>query len=392
MSGEPRPRLRDRKTWVLLIALGIGLALFSLLTFAPSETVVGQIPAGGGAVSLTIQRRALPLAIASAFSTTVITICLYELLNMMLHYGIWRRLNQHAFDGFFGQGASDRSAEGVVVLQGDRVDTLLEDYVPNFAQIINGRPNGRFFKARAWTNFWDTDGARKIFIKFRDLQLEPPRLRTDERPSGSGLRSSTPGLSTEEAERAPFVFSMGLGYTDDTLTHLRSACDGWLRVGSDAAHGDVIEILHNLVPQEVRQTVTIEDVGQGFTRLLPREWNPEKWRNGDKDVRDYAMILRHTHNGTDGPSGQVHFVLAGFTERSTARAAEFLVHNWHRLWRRYVKTARTGSLGDFLIVIEGPSWGDTTQWREVPHLDVTPGKLRDVAATSVWGQRMQLSE
>jgi hypothetical protein len=104
-----------------------------------------------------------------------------------------------------------------------------------------------------------------------------------------------------------------------------------------------------------------------------------------REVRDYAMVFRHTHVGRHR---DVLFVIAGFTERSTAVAAQYLMHEWKALWEQHVKgTTVTGSRGDFLLLIEGPS--DPRQidhWRLI--LEVTPRSLHDLGIHCEWADRI----
>jgi hypothetical protein len=108
------------------------------------------------------------------------------------------------------------------------------------------------------------------------------------------------------------------------------------------------------------------------------------------DVRDYAVILRHTQQKPNH-SRKVVFALGGFTERGTAVAGRYLAENWFELWSRHVEGEfDKGSLGDFLIVIEGPSLPDSVNdwWSEDISLNVTPQFLYEKGIRCEWSGRI----
>jgi hypothetical protein len=81
------------------------------------------------------------------------------------------------------------------------------------------------------------------------------------------------------------------------------------------------------------------------------------WISGKaSECNDYAIILRRTFLTNDG-NRHVRFVLAGFTEKSTAIAGKYLADRWRFLWQDYVagKTTPEHGYGDFFLVIAGKS-------------------------------------
>jgi hypothetical protein len=110
-------------------------------------------------------------------------------------------------------------------------------------------------------------------------------------------------------------------------------------------------------------------------------------KNPDVEVNDYAIILRHTEK----KDGRTLWVLAGFTERSTAISARYLIAHWSDLWGTHFRNAPAEALGDFLVVIEGPSNPDPEKladWSEV--LAVNPQKLDQayIPIPCVWQRRV----
>jgi len=111
---------------------------------------------------------------------------------------------------------------------------------------------------------------------------------------------------------------------------------------------------------------------------------------GAPDVRDYAVILRHTQQKPNRHR-KVVFALGGFTERGTAAAGRYLAHNWFELWERHVQGVfDSGSLGDFLVVLEGPSLPESVSewWSEDEGLNVTPQRLFDKGIKCEWSDRL----
>jgi len=176
---------------------------------------------------------------------------------------------------------------------------------------------------------------------------------------------------------------MGLGFNDETTKTIQNqTCGPWMRISKTP--GDAVSFEVRLLPSSDNTRLKWEPDSEkaGFFRLLPIDWDEtyvDRWCrmlppiNGP-EVQDYAMIFRHTRVK---PQRQVLFVVAGFTERSTAIASHYLAEHWKQLWKTHVKN-RTGggSFGDFLIIIEGPSDLEKSyDWSEDETLQVTPEKL-----------------
>jgi hypothetical protein len=108
-----------------------------------------------------------------------------------------------------------------------------------------------------------------------------------------------------------------------------------------------------------------------------------------RELRDYAIIMRHTDD-VDG-TGQVSFALAGFTEHGTTFAGYYLAENFDSLYERFVSGKANSALGDFLLVIAGPSsWSTSAKgWREDNLLPaITPARLHSKRIDCVWSRRI----
>lgn len=386
MHPEPRPRVSDRKIWVVIGTLLIGaIGLAVTLSLMPAATVEGKAPEPGGRIQLELRTSSWIFGVGTGLSMALMTVSFYELLSLFLQWGIWRRFDRSTFDAFFGEGAADHCGAGIILLQADKFDVLLEQYkLGNPTEAINSQPKGRLFKAREWVNFCDTQGARAIIAAFRELGLDAPKLHLMERGDASTE-------STAESQ-APFVISMGLAYSDETVKRVGEVCHNWMRIERTDEYGDVVEVLRNLVPDKLDRLEFV-NIDPDFRRLVPREWDLRKWLEGDSKIRDYAVILRHTQIRQDGHR-QVTFVVAGFTERGTEAAGTFLAANWRQLWAEHVKGKHdSGSLGDFVLLIEGPShWQKIEEWGSDRNLPaITPSRLVDIAPhieEGPWVKRM----
>jgi len=250
-------------------------------------------------------------------------------------------------------------------------------------------PSTRFYKARTWINKWDAAGGETLRNLFLDCSETPPALV----------------FSSKDAESAAVVFSMGLGFTGFTERTLREF-ESWIRLHK-GKHGDAIGFHERLIDDKhLLKFFSVYGVKAvpHFSFLVPREWDLDRWlgmAGGDSErtnpSQDYAIILRYTTQTGKGAT-QVRFLLAGFTERGTAAAAKYLVHNWDDLHKEYFPHGRPEefeeSRGDFLLVIHGHSSADfPTEWTPKHFPVVTPQsifKLRqqdpDVAACS-WAKR-----
>ena len=378
LALEPRPRFRQRKTLAVILLLAFatfGIIVTNLCT--PSVILNGALL--NGKITLTPQPVHWSLPLITTFFISLFTVSAYELLSVVLQWGLWVKFDRKVFDQFFGDDASDLCGAGVIQLQADKIDVLLKQYqespyqknpMPNIKAAIDSKPDGRLFKAREWMNYFDTIGAKEIIRQFRDLGLDSPQLHPIE-------RSALIDEAMHPEEQPPFIISMGLGFSVKTDKLLQHVCDGWMKVSLVERYGDVLDLLQNLVPNQLKLLEVVVAENPNFRRLLPKgDWTLTKWLEF-VSTRDYAIILRHTEKNRQGRR-QMKFVLAGFTERGTAAAGEYLARNWKQLWQAYVKNDyKKDGLGDFMLVIEGPSqWKDIKEWSSDPYLGaITPERL-----------------
>lgn len=356
--------------YVLLAAVGVSV-FWLVLTYLPPAPTVGDSTTIKAADEVgktawkdfaLVQRSHWWVTVLTSIATVMITVSIFELLKAAAEHLISFYSAGRAFDAFFGDGASQPGRQGVVILQAAQIDVLAETVLPGFRKSMSSAQQNRFFKARTWINRWDAEGAKAIRETFQRLGYNPPELRHTD-------LNETVQIGPE----VPFEISMGLGFTDETTRTVEHVCKPWMRI-SKTELGDAIELKNQLVPDRAEHFDKIVD-GE-FTRLLPKNWQLDAWLQKPEEVRDYAIILRHTRR--QGNYRQVLFLVAGFTERGTAAAGQYLAANWHELWSKHVKgsTNRSG-LGDFLVVIEGPSGtNDISKWAPDPNLlPITPYNL-----------------
>lgn len=288
---------------------------------------------------------------------------------------------RRAFAEFFGVSGEEQG--GVIILQSDHLDDALKDKDRRqpFAQA-----SSRFYKARTCVNKWDTYGAAAIQNAFQRQGMRVPSL----------VLSDHHGRETGHLAD-PFRISMGLGFTDETTKTIQNQiCGRWMRISKSS--GDAVSFHKGLLPsrKEARVKWDSDPGHEGFRRLLPCDWDDgyvNKWLrmlppHNEEEVRDYAMIFRHTRRE---PHHQVLFVVAGFTERGTGIAGQYLADQWKKLWETHVQgQTHHGSLGDFLVIIEGPS--DITSiddWSEDKTLRVTPLMLSEKGIRCEWADRLE---
>jgi hypothetical protein len=285
-----------------------------------------------------------------------------------------------AFDEFVGISNEDHT--GVIILQSDLVDDLLQrsDRDRRFAQA-----SSRLYKARNWINSYDTRGALALQEMFQKLGRKVPKLILNEHRVKETHRPSV-----------AFRIAMGLGFSDETTKTIQNqVCDPWMRISRTS--GDAVSLRKSLLLSNAKTCLEFEPDSEkrGFHRLLPCDWNKSyvtSWEamlppTHGPEVRDYAMIFRHTQVGLHR---HVLFVVAGFTERSTEIGAQYLTNNWPMLWKRHVKgRAHHGPLGDFLVMIEGPSDPDRSdEWIEDRSLEITPERLQKAGIDCAWADRI----
>src|SRR5580692_5356020 len=110
---------------------------------------------------------------------------------------------------------------------------------------------------------------------------------------------------------------MGLGFTDETTKTIENeSCGSWLSISKSS--GDAVSFTKKLLPAKSKTRLSwAADHKSGFWRLLPAKWSKtyvDSWLRmlppiKGPEVRDYAMIFRHTRLK---PQRQVLFVVAGF--------------------------------------------------------------------------------
>lgn len=287
-----------------------------------------------------------------------------------------------AFEEFFGAGAAEAgssSARGVIVVQADQIDKLVEAINVNAHAEIKKTPGNRSYKARTWANFNDLLGAQAIVRLFDSHRLRPPQIVLSLHNSREDL--NIPSDTT-------FIAAMGLGFTDRSARAFK-LCHAWMRVSRTTEAGDAVALHEKLMlricrREDAKQNALIPaaDV-PGFWARVPRGWDSaylDSWLawhkvdNAEPTVQDYAIILRHTQEV--GHRKQVLFVLAGFTELGTAVAGRYLAGHWRGLWKKYVHGQPHD--GDFLALIEGPSDpGQFGVWEENEGFAITPQAVFD---------------
>lgn len=382
---------------ILLVLLILGAISFvGIQVLKPLETVEKPTPEHNNSVQYVIRSNPW-INLGIGFSMTLMTVSLYELLNLVFRWLYWRSFNRDraAFDAFFGDGASDNSGAGIIVLQADNINNLLEEYrVGNLQETINKTPTRRLYKAREWVNFLDIQGAQALVEAFNKLGLDAPTLLP--------MRRGSPGY-TQALEQAPFIITMGLAFTQETVELVQKVGKNWMFIETTPEFGDVVELWKSLVPfSSSGSKFKSSDKHTDFVILSPKNWNLANWvEYGQKaankeinkeDIDDYAIILRHTDTDKTSGKRQVRLVLAGFTERGTAAAGAYLAKHWKSFRDKNVKNQYiSGSLGDFMLVIRGPSyWENIQEWEEHKELiRITPKSLKDLKVVTPWAERMK---
>ena len=287
-----------------------------------------------------------------------------------------------AFDEFFNLTTEDHG--GVIILQSDLIDRVLPGLGRSRSFVWS---KSRFYKARYLLNMCDTYGATFIQEEFNKQQRKTPKL----------VFSDHNSKDDPSQHAAALRISMGLGFNDlTTRTMENRICGQWMRVSKPT--GDALSLHKKLVlsSKSPRLKSEMDAKNRGFRRLLPSDWSRKDYvktwmsmlpPNKGPDVQDYAMIFRHTRMG---PVRQTLFIVAGFTERGTAIGGAYLAENWKNLWERFVRgRVHRDSLGDFLILIEGPSDTDRlSEWTEVPEFEITPEKLKAKCIKCEWAGRL----
>jgi hypothetical protein len=179
---------------------------------------------------------------------------------------------------------------------------------------------------------------------------------------------------------------MGLGYTSGTRTVIAEL--GWAKVDLAEKYGDCLEFAVDVADHIKRKcgpaNVKFEPVGSDgkWERLVPIEWNLEALETDGRESAkadvddDYAVIVRHTQ-----PAGVI-FICAGFTDRSTERAAKYLAKKYDLLYSKAKElrgapdTGRYGSEDiDFLCVLTG-KYHAPSDWQG-PTIFLTPSQVKN---------------
>jgi hypothetical protein len=276
-----------------------------------------------------------------------------------------------AFGEFWGYGASQ---DAKIIVQSDNIETLGSSAglgnEESCLRRIRTNPSSRVFKARTWVDDHDVRACIQIRDHFHKQGIPAPgfvhlsRKRNDTYP------------------KAPFVVSLGLGFTDETRT-IRDRCEEWLRIPNKTQWGDVLSLNNKLLAvksvKEQIDRLKLEpkvdpENSKTFQCFIPVRWTLDQWLGIETySCPDYAIILRYTI-GIEEEETQHHLVAAGFTERSTFIAARYLAENWKKIY----DDERVGG-GDFLVVTTGPSNpSDLSKWSSVKHsCIVTPKHVLD---------------
>lgn len=332
-----------------------------------------------------------------AVSLSLITVCLYELLRITVALWIHRFEIAKKAEEFWGVPCQEFGARGLICLQSEETNTLRVHCTSGestdeqwTSQRSSPRPP-RALKARTWVNRWDAKGAREILISFREHRLDNylPDIEYIRVMPDKDVSLASQDLATEEfvtrgkaVGDAPFIISMGLGFSKSSDAILNSISD-WLIKAIDSEFGDCVYIREpalskDTVSRRERRNVRLERLTENeqrrltrgapssrddFCRLIPIDWTLDGWLKSRADnasqdgsqLRDYALIVRNTiQEDSTGKVIQVQFLLGGFTEVGTAAAGAYLARNWLKLWGAHVKDKINGqSRGDFVVIISG---------------------------------------
>ena len=238
-------RLLTSKFTVYLLLLIVGLLIFSaVLSFAPPTTlVIDPTSAKADASVPQTVRRDLTLVQVNRWyvlllmpvAMIMITVSMFEVIKSAVEHLLNYWSHRRRFDEFFGDKASAAGNKALILLEPTNVPELLEVISPGISQKMEVPEQNRFFKARDWINRWDTEGAKALREIFAREGYAPPELS-----------SLTTGLDAA----TPFAFSMGLGFTHESLKVVKDSCNAWLRI-SVSESGDRIELKHQLLNDSV---------------------------------------------------------------------------------------------------------------------------------------------
>jgi hypothetical protein len=282
-----------------------------------------------------------------------------------------RSQSEARFVAFFGRDSLSRAERGRIILQADRFERLVEELTgessPTASAVtaaLNLPKNNRLFKARRLVNARDAEGAKIIREELRKQKFPTPELKIIEHQKGTADKRDP----FEEFLAAPYVISMGLGFTETTKAVVKEI--GLTIDTTDSGDAIVIPRKGTLWEYDNLRLESVEEKDKKeakYARVFPKDWDRDKWERGEADVKDYAVIIRHT--ARVGKGEQTRFVLAGFTEDGTVAAGRYFALRWDNvLWDIYSKSRKHGT-GNFLAIISGLSTSSNT-WPGDPDITI----------------------
>src|SRR5579884_3639788 len=138
--------------WLIYVIVLILGGLTTWMIFSPLQLEgTLKLLKGGGEISLK-QKSAWIVALLLSVATTLVTVIVFELLKLLLERLQASIATRMAFNQFWGNGASKRGNEGVILLQEENIEETVKKLVPaaqfDKPQIEN--VSNRFFKAVTW--------------------------------------------------------------------------------------------------------------------------------------------------------------------------------------------------------------------------------------------------
>lgn len=286
------------------------------------------------------------------------------------------------FEEFWGQ--EFEGPPGRILLQADTVEALAQHFA-NARNVLldtgvlpEDAGTNRTFKARAWINRYDTEGAKDIREQFALRNFAPPLFQAIGRESSEGAGD----------KGCPFEISMGLGFTRDMVERVNNVCGKYLFISLDEKLGDIIDVhikhLHedDAVPPELDFR---ESPRKDFHRLVPKDWKHENYLNikdQEGGLNDYGYIVRYRakENSNGWP---IMFHMAGFTEHGTWAVGHYIANNWEEVYKYCVKGESELVDNVTVIMLAGkspfspelqndPKW----KWRKVNEITARDGKAR----------------
>lgn len=392
-----KPRLIPRSIELIIrrhrsgIALGvisifaIGLVVAGLLGFSSSRTA----PQFTGRLGVSLQQASKTVGetawkdvlfykevnpsstILTGLGVGLLSYLVTEIVGFIFKQKV-KSESEARFQKFFGSGSLSRLVRGKIILQSDNFEDLIKnltgkdsDTTKNVVAALNQAKNNRLYKARKLVNARDAESAKIIREELRRQLFPTPELSIIDRPK-KGEEDLDPFIAFSSA---PYLISMGLGFTETTLALALGV--GGIEVDQATEYGDAISIRDNGLMRRFNNLWTDEIVkgkdengeDQVYVRFFPKKWEIKTWDAGNADVKDYAVIVRHT--ATLGRSKQVRFALAGFTEDATVAAGRYFATWWDTTL--YDLFQRSSPSGDFVAIITGLSKSPSV-WSDEPEV------------------------